>query len=78
MKQNNTSYLQYKQYLKLMVSDENYQEIEKIVMDVAKENSIDTVTITSNLCFVFGVTYRIVLLLAKLAKKQGLTNFWLG
>jgi hypothetical protein len=78
MKQNNTSYLQYKQYLKLMVSSENYQEIEKIVMDVAKENSIDTVTITSNLCFVFGVTYRIVLLLAKLAKKQGLINFWLG
>lgn len=77
MKQD-SSYQQYFKYLKLMVSEENFKEIQNIVNDVARENKIDTNSVTSNLCFVYGVTYKIVLLLAKLAKKQGLTNFWLG
>jgi len=69
---------QYKRMIGLMVSDENNKAIEEIVQETAKAYKIDILTMSSNLGFVYGVTYSLVMHLAKLAKNQGLTNFWLG
>jgi hypothetical protein len=69
---------QYKQMMKLMVSEENGINIEEIVVETARAYKIDMMPMTSNLGFIYGVTYRVVMLIARLAKSQGLTNFWLG
>ncbi|NLF50599.1 MAG: hypothetical protein GX577_05635 [Leptolinea sp.] len=69
---------QYRQMLKLMLSEENAKAIETIIQEVAREYKISLVTDSEKQNFAYGVTYKIVVLIAKLAKTQGLTNFWFG
>jgi hypothetical protein len=69
---------QYKQMIKLMLSEENAKAIEVIIQEVAREYKISLTADLEKLNFAYGVTYKIVVLIAKLAKTQGMTNFWLG
>lgn len=63
---------------KLMLSEENVVAVEKIILEVAWEYKIRLPADIDKLNFAYGVTYKIVVLIAKLAKAQGMTNFWLG
>jgi hypothetical protein len=69
---------QYKQMIGLMLSNENAEAIETIIREVAYEYKISLVADLEKLNFVYGVTYKIVMLIAKLAKAKGIVNFWLG
>jgi hypothetical protein len=69
---------QYKQMMGLMLSKENATAIDSIIREVALAYKISFVADLEKLNFVYGVTYKIVMMVAKLAKGQGMTNFWLG
>jgi len=63
--------------MKLMLSEENAKAIDSIVQEVARDYRISLVADLEKLNFVYGVTYNIVTLVARYAKAQGMTNFWL-
>jgi len=69
---------QYKQMMSLMLSKENAEAIDAIIKEVALAYKISFIADLDKLNFVYGVTYKIVMLVAKLAKAQGMVNFWLG
>jgi hypothetical protein len=69
---------QYKQMMSLMLSKENAAAIDAIIREVALAYKISFVADLEKLNFVYGVTYKIVMMVARLAKTQGMTNFWLG
>jgi hypothetical protein len=69
---------QYKQMIGLMLSKENVEVIKSIIREVAYEYKISMLADLEKLNFVYSVTYKIVMMVAKLAKAQGMTNFWFG